>query len=598
VPRITVAGDGTLAAIVEPTRIVIVSLPDGTAQTEVGLDRTAASEVAWVGTPPRLLVLARHAAHTTVHLLDVPAGAPRSLAEIRLETPMRLFAAVGAHALVIGSLGAAILTAFDAHLMPYQFLSRSVPVAAGAAGAQFVVALPGTIEEWDPASRTPKRRLRLPRPATIRAVGGSDRVVWMTTQHDPARIEVLPLVNRGQPKTHELPEPIAAVHGHPRSDLIACTGESGRLYIVDLDGRTRLRTIAADGVDRVEAAGLVVGRMIGVIAAQVHRPLAIIPLDGRELEPVARAQPTPTVAEAVDPDDLEPARVSTLTHEPPPEPAPAPLPIASEPERPSVRAAPPPPESPPEPRPTAAPRAPWSTGSPNFTERFSALRERGQKPRDDSPPIRASWRDDVVLWTRSIVAGAFDKAAPVAPPIETLAVRLELPAPLVPALVLLYGVHLAGHHGAAPVDVARVLGRSWDEALGRGRFAALGLATYERSRVILATPLQLALDELPPTTGTLVGTPSSAVALLGSCVVVARGGEPLAAIAERLVETLGGAILAAHAGGDPHALLLEARVLGAAPLSRASDQLARTEPMIVVVDSDEQAERLGLPVVA
>jgi hypothetical protein len=31
----------------------------------------------------------------------------------------------------------------------------------------------------------------------ITAVGGSDRVVWMTTQQDPTRLDVFALVNRG-----------------------------------------------------------------------------------------------------------------------------------------------------------------------------------------------------------------------------------------------------------------------------------------------------------------------------------------------------------------------------------------------------------------
>src|SRR5215813_6142379 len=94
------------------------------------------------------------------------------------------------------------------------------------------------------------RRLKLPRAAAITAVGGSDRVVWMTTQQEPARIDVIPLVNRGQPKLHELPEPIAAVSSHPRSDLLVCVGgETGRLYVVDLDHRGRLRVIGPEGIE-------------------------------------------------------------------------------------------------------------------------------------------------------------------------------------------------------------------------------------------------------------------------------------------------------------------------------------------------------------
>jgi hypothetical protein len=281
-PAVAVAADGTLAAIQEPTRITVVEIPSGSQFAELGTDPNAvASEVAWVGTPPRLLVLSRFEAHSTVHLVD-PFG-PRSIAEIRLESPMRLYAAAGSFALAIGSAGTAMLAATDRSLTPYQFPARAVPTCAGAAGTQFVVALPGVIEEWDPQSRMPKRRLKLPRPATVTAVGGSDRVVWMTTQQEPSRIDVIPLVNRGQPKAHDLPEPIARVASHPRSDLVACIGAtSGRVYIVDLDGRSGLRVIGPQGIDRAEAVGLVLGRVAGVLVAQAQHAIAVVPLDQGE----------------------------------------------------------------------------------------------------------------------------------------------------------------------------------------------------------------------------------------------------------------------------------------------------------------------------
>src|SRR5262249_40236668 len=80
--------------------------------------------------------------------------------------------------------------------------------------------------------------------------------------------DVIPLINRGQPRAIELPEPIASLAGHPRSDLVACIGaETGRVYVVDLDGRQRLRILPPDGDGRIESAALVLGRMTGVLAA-------------------------------------------------------------------------------------------------------------------------------------------------------------------------------------------------------------------------------------------------------------------------------------------------------------------------------------------
>src|ERR1051325_3551695 len=88
VPRVSVSHDGSLAAIHEPSRLTLLELPSGTAFAEIGVDPDAlASEVAWVGTPPRLLVLSRYDGNSTAHLVD-PLG-PRTIAEIRLEATMR-----------------------------------------------------------------------------------------------------------------------------------------------------------------------------------------------------------------------------------------------------------------------------------------------------------------------------------------------------------------------------------------------------------------------------------------------------------------------------------------------------------------------------
>jgi hypothetical protein len=588
-PRIAIAADGSLAAIGEPTRIVIVALPAATGLAEIGTDPEAtATELAWVGAPARLVVLSRYAAYSMVHLLD-PYG-PRSVAEIRLESPMRLFATVGPHALVVGAQGAAVLTAGESHLTPFQFPARAIPLAAGAAGGQFLVALPGAIEEWAPQTRMPKRRLRLPRPAVITALGGSERVVWMTTREEPARVDVIPLITRGQPKAHDLPEPIAHASGHPRSDLLVCIGaQSHKLYVVDLDGRRPLQVIAPPGIDRVEAAGLVIGRMIAALGAQAQRPLALIPLDDApaSAESPAPAPAAASAADATSPD--EPPKQSTLIErdfllpEPtPPRPAgppaaasPAPLGFtptgaAASPARQAVVGAP---------RGAAAPEG-GADGAAGARQRAIAA---------------ARWRDDVVAWARAVFGGA-EREPPAAPAVDTIAARFELAPPARRALLLLYGAHLCGEPGAAPVDVARVCEHSWDEALGRGALADARLAIYERSRVRLAAPILRALDELPPAAGALFGTPGPP-ALLAPWAAIAPG-EPLHELAARLAAQIGGAILAARPGASPAELSLEARARGAVPLWRlagAEDAPPDTEPAILVVDDEATAERLGAP---
>src|SRR4029077_8437110 len=97
---------------------------------------------------------------------------------------------------------------------------------------------------------------------------------WCTWRDEPNRIDALPVVQRGQPKSHELPERIAEVAAHPSSDLIVWLGaDTGRIYVVDLDGRRSLRVVGPVGIDRAESVGLVVGRVGGVLAARAKRPV-------------------------------------------------------------------------------------------------------------------------------------------------------------------------------------------------------------------------------------------------------------------------------------------------------------------------------------
>jgi hypothetical protein len=180
------------------------------------------------------------------------------------------------------------------------------------------------------------------------------------------------------------------------------------------------------------------------------------------------------------------------------------------------------------------------------------------------------------------------------PAIDAVIERFDLARALHPALVLLYGAHLCGERGVAPVDVARVLDRQWDEALGRGELAVRGVAQYAGSRVALAPLVLRVLDELPPLTGVVVGEPGP-VALLGPCVAVSEGDEPLIAVAERCLARIGGAILAAHGEPDRAALLFEARARGAAPMLRAAPEVALIDVAIFVIRDADLADRLGLP---
>ncbi|HTL31595.1 MAG TPA: hypothetical protein VL326_00645, partial [Kofleriaceae bacterium] len=561
-PHVSVAGDGTLVAIREPTRIAIAELPSCSSFAELGLDSEAQEvESAWVGTPPRLIVLARHSGHSTVHLVD-PFG-PRTIAEVRLEAPMKLYSSVGTHALMIGSLGATILSASDRGVTLHQFPARARPVTAGAAGTMFVVALAGAIEEWDPANRMPKRRLKLPRPAVIQHVGGSDRVVWMITNENASRIEVIPLVNRGQPKGHDLPEPIASISSHPRSDLVVCVGaKSGRIFVVDLDGRSGLRMIGPEGIDRAESAALVLGRTTGVLAAQMDRPINIVTLE-RESEPPVEI-PTevhPSLGHAPPKHGSKP-NVAPAEEPPPPEAPPA---EDTKPDKPAdekprlkrptveVSAPPPPPAAPPSPvavpvrasSPVVLDRQSTDRSTPNLVESWRDSGRHNRARTAEPPPTLwddalPAWREEAVAWARANIVAGSDPSAntatfakigepPTATPFGTMIARYELAPQLQPVIALLYGAHLAGFDGVAPADIARVMGGRWDEALGRGELVLRGVTFHARqykdisdSRVRMAPAILRALDELRPIHGQLVGTPG-AVSLIGPCTIVSAG---------------------------------------------------------------------------
>jgi hypothetical protein len=224
----------------------------------------------------------------------------------------------------------------------------------------------------------------------------------------------------------------------------------------------------------------------------------------------------------------------------------------------------------------------------------------------------------VVTWYRAVISDAMDhpvtegkrsiagmgpgdslargnpRGVPVPAAIDKVIARFELAPALQPVLVLLYGAHLCGQRGVAPVDVARLHDHRWDDALGRGELAARGVAEYAGSRVALSTTVLRVLDELPPATGVLVGEPG-AVVLLGPCVVVDDAA--LAELAERHRARVGGAIIVARDGVDRAALLLEARACGAVAMLRISASLdaVPTEPAIYVVSDAELADRLGVP---
>jgi hypothetical protein len=278
-PRITVANDGSVAAICEVGRITLAALPECAAFAEIAIDLDARVEVGWLGIEPQLLVLSSYRSHTIAQLFDPQKLAP--IAELWVDSRLRLVATVEAHALALSSSGAAVFVAEHSGLGVVEWPIKPVPDVAGAGAEHFLVPDHASIVECDPRTRMPASRLPIPPHAAFTRLGGNARSVWATTQYDASRIAVIPLVNRGQSGVHKLPEPIAQVSGHPRSDFLACIGaETGRLYLVDLDSRAPLQTIAVPGIDRVESVAVVDGEWVGLLVGSGGRPITSLVVEG------------------------------------------------------------------------------------------------------------------------------------------------------------------------------------------------------------------------------------------------------------------------------------------------------------------------------
>ncbi len=632
--------------MVEPERVAIIAMPSGELVAELGLQPEAEGvDVGWLAGGTRLLVVSRLPDHTLLHLLDVAGGGVRLCAEKRVEAAMRLLATSGPHALLAGAVSSAVATCVDDNVAIHPVAARGVPAAAGALGGQLVVALSGAIELWDPVARVAKRRLKLPRPAQLSAIGGSERQIWLTTLGEPRRVEVVPLINRGQPRAHEVPEDLALITGHPRLDVLACVGASGQVFVLDLEGRMPGRALSSavfGGPPMVLA--LVAGRvpaLVGVAAGQVPR---LVGLDGKPLaewpvtrpsEPSAAPQPTVPTVSAV------PARPPSRAEapRPPAPPAPPATPSATRSvAASSVDAA--------AAGPRAAPRAETTPGGepPSIVGAATVLRPARASTRDDSgtpaggfldrlaqwrarteeptatataaparsPAVRAvtpaplRGRDALVAWGRGVLIGQGSGPPPSLPALELVLERLALPSDTAPTLALLYAAHLMGRSELTPVE-ASALGPAddpWREATGSGELGRAHVARLRGSQLRLAGEVKRFLDGRAPKHGELAGDdtgpppPHEAMVCLWD---PARGASPRET-AETLSQALGCAVLAVLA--SPHTdeslsrLALEARLRYAvAALPFPWPTPLAPGPFLYLAPSPDEAAAAELPYV-
>ena len=551
--RLLIAPDGSLLARVVGDHIDLINGATLTADSEVGIDPAATdSDVALCGAPLRLVVIARHDGTTRIHAVD-PRG-PTATGELTIKATMRLVATAGDHLWLAGPSGSAVLDVVRKELVLWPLPLRTPVHGAGTfAGSRFVVSTAGMLEEWDPITRAPVRRFRLGRPAPARWVGGGTRQVWMVASNEPDRIDVIPLVNHGQPPRIDVPEPIARIASEPTGEQLVVVGESGTAWLVDLSGRAPVAPI--EGVV-VDDAGWF-GGLTSVAIARRGGGVEVLPLAGR----VPEGQPTPRPRVAV--------------------------PVAAA---------------------DAVPTPVAAVGDPNVADRLSAWRERmrAAAPRAEAsgptfvaPPSPPGWRDHVAAWARAVTSGTSTEPPALEPgPLTTVAARFALTDELADALTLLYGAHLCGQDGVAVVELAAIVRRRWDEALGRGALATRGVARWRRGRARLARPLADVLDEQPPRLGALVA--SEAVLPPGPLAVLCADDDvELAELAAVLAPQVGPVFVPNALGqAKREAFVAEARARGAAPLVPWAMARAALPPTAIVIVADEDAARaLRAPVI-
>jgi len=563
-PRVDVAEGAQSIAIVEPERIVVAGLPDLVGRCEIGVDPDATSCAAVFLGAERMLVTSSYAAHTLAYLID-PIG-PRKLAEVRIESPVRVLAVSGDRALVAGAVGTAIIAAVGDGLEVSRLPLRTEPTcAAGFGGGRFVINTSGSFEEWHGVTRAPIRRLRMARLFTARTMGYGAGHVWWIANSDPTKIEILPTSNRGQPRTHVLPEAIARAAGHPDVGVALAIGaDSRRVYVVDLVGATPPVQLASGEADDVAIA---IGKTAtAVIVAQGRAP-ELVALDVQVRPATVAIAGAAPIATALD-EDVAPDGDEEM-------PTPPPVP---------------------------PPKKSAAKDEPSLAQRLTEWRDRmksstrgGRRPLEASHDGAPTWRDDLVAWSRGVVAGAHRDPQSFAPgsPLASLD-RLGLGDDLLPAIALAYAMHLSGVRGVAPVDLARLLGYRWNEALGNGVLASSGALRWRGARVVLAPAVTAFLDERPAITGTLFGAPRDVSLVASSAVVSSRALDDIALL---LAPQLG-AVLVPRALTP--AVWLESKLRGAIALVDQAAWLDDPAPGLSIVraNSADDADAIGLPVLA
>lgn len=546
--RVVVSTDGQLACLVEPSQILVTSLPTLARLAEIGI--AEGTDVAIVG--EHIIALAGTG---MLHVVDPDAAdGPEKVGELQLEAGSRILATSGDYALVSLGSGAGFVTV-GRHPSLWRLPSRSAVTAAGPAATpdHFILVVGGVLEEWSATSRSPLKRFRIEKPVVARHCGGAARHVWFVPEAERDSVVALATASGGRPTRVELPEPAARVACDPSGLMLAVVGaRTGGVTLVTLGDRS---------------ATSIHGGRVGDIAWRSPQTLLCTTDSMIEIVDVGRGGSSEEVADEPEPaEEPAPAKVMTTAER-----------LAAWKDRVSRR----------EPAPT-------NGQSDDAIETIVA----NEVSYDREVVSTHEWRDAVAVWTRRVLGGARSEPPLLAAgPLYDVGGRLGIAADDAPFLWLVYGARLCGLDGVAPVELAALTTRRWEEALGRGKLAATGAFVWRRTRVMLSPEVCAALDELPPLCGTAI---ASVAVPERSVAIVAPAQVDLAALGQWAAPQLG-PLLVPNVRGQraPHRHVLEARIRGLQPLlawQRVHDLPDVTS--VVVVEDPALADVLQLPVVA
>jgi hypothetical protein len=579
VRRLAVSDAGLFAATVDAGCVTVFDSGLCSMISEIGIAGSGdANDVAFVGAQPRLVVLARAASRTLLHVID-PTG-PRKLGELVLPAGSRIGAVGGDQVFVLATPSGII----DVSRTDLQFAQISVRTAVTAASAlgpdQFLLASAGALEEWTTVHNLPKptRRLRFGSPIEAQRIGGNAQRVWVLPRRDPDRIEVISLGNRST-RTIQLPEPAARVAGHASGNaLIAIGAGTASAYVVNL---AKIEPPA-----RIDH-----GPVHDAVWFGPGRSLLIWPVD-RSPEVVA------SPCEPADA-DREPAHPIEEPVGPPRGARPVTEPTTSRPAR-----------VPPEPTEEVA-VAELRSGRELLDVWRQRLRQVAGPGAEAGPvlvlgdalpevaelPMSEGWRGTIATWARAML-GRSRRPFPALDPsiFDEVLARLGL-EPQRAAVGLLYGARLLGSHGVAAYDMASAVDWRWNDILA-GALLATGAVTWRADRLHLAAEVVAALDERPPITGVLVGDGGSAEPIRTAVIAPTHLGDDV--IARWAADLLGRCLFTSGPGGQRRAarFSLEASARGLVPFLRVGAGSVTALPLtcVVAVPDEAIADQLALDV--